>query len=1254
MRRHGPEQRTTVSNPSNAAMPRALTLGEVLEEEYEHLRGQCPPKLDTTDNDCECEPAEEASRLAGLYAQIHDDKGTPPLSALCLSGGGIRSASFSLGVIQGLAKRGLLSKFDYLSTVSGGGYIGGWLTAWIHRHPCGVEGVSKELADGAATHGATCAVEPEPVAHLREFVNYLAPRLGLLSLDMWTLAATYLRNLLLNWLVLLPLLAGLLLLPRLYVAALYLHLDDPKEHGTVSAIGMVNGLLWVIGTVVAVLCLPSLDIFGSERQAAAARRRRPGLAGIAWMILIPITVAGAVSSLRWRWDPTLGPVTDLLLRVGAFYAVAGAVASVVAWRRSPNPSLLRLWYLLLGSFGTAVASSYGVRMVIKAIADSEGIEPAAWVAQHIGQIACFGVPIHLGIFLLMLTLFAGLTSRDVGPGADDDREWWGRLMGAVLRIAVAWLVLMVLALYGPRVVYVLRTQTEWGALAAVVSAAAGIVGMLGGFSASSGERHGTQDLTWKQRLAGALPSIASKVFVVAVLITLSALVNWAVCRLGQIPLAEEHGQRTYLASKLDVRQLDPIFGGEVEQKYKDRFPQLTAKSAKTLPQTAREPAIERPDLLLAASAALAFGMLGYVLLVGRVMGLNRLSLHAIYRSRLARTFLGASHSDRNPEPFTGFDRQDNVPMHHLRRLGLFHADDLVDPRPADGADAERRVPLPAPSCDRVRSLVALWRADSQPLGRYIRDQLPSDERTAGLVKLMTEEPPADADWGGEIRDQVVAHLNNLVCDPRLAEHSAFAGWLRHSLPNGASGLDTPVKREIYHACRQLRADGCPRLLNRLILEEVCVYKGRALLAPAARFPKPLHVVNLALNLVKGRKLAWQQRKAGSFTVSPLHCGFVPQPERGSDGRPMVRGGYRPAVRYGDGISLATAMAISGAAASPNMGYHSSPSVAFLMTLFNARLGWWLGNPAERSSTNAWGHFMRWIAAFPGGAKDGCGGLTWRLAYPRHHLRPLIDEALARTSDDNEYVYLSDGGHFENLGLYEMVRRRCRVIVVSDATADARTSFDDLGNAVRKIRTDLGIPIQIDNVRFFPGVDKKDGKYCAVGMIDYRAVDGPSAKQGTLIYLKAAMRENAPVDVYNYAKTSKKFPHESTVDQFFGESQFESYRRLGEECIDFLCAGEERRWSWEDHNTEGSRDARKVISMDTFVQRARDHVKMPADGGGSPKPPRRPRGAVHPGTGAGGTVVGGTRADGEEALQIKATVDVKEAIKASIEAKNPSQ
>jgi hypothetical protein len=283
----------------------------------------------------------------------------------------------------------------------------------------------------------------------------------------------------------------------------------------------------------------------------------------------------------------------------------------------------------------------------------------------------------------------------------------------------------------------------------------------------------------------------------------------------------------------------------------------------------------------------------------------------------------------------------------------------------------------------------------------------------------------------------------------------------------------------------------------------------------------MHVVNIALNLTGGQNLAWQQRMAESFTASPYHSGSLYL-------------GYRPSREYGgeDGISLGTAVSISGAAASPNMGYHSSQTMAFLLAFFNIRLGSWLGNPGPH------------------------GQESYKEKHPTTGLVPMFEELTGSSTDTSKWVYLSDGGHFENLALYEMVVRRCHKIVLSDAGADPKCTFEDLGNAIRKIRTDLGVPIDIADIKMFPRA--KDGKpvkgeYVAFGKIRYSAVD-KDAEDGELIYIKPGVYEGDyfPRDVYNYSQGSLQFPHESTSDQFFSESQFESYRALGRHAVNEIC------------------------------------------------------------------------------------------------------
>jgi hypothetical protein len=307
---------------------------------------------------------------------------------------------------------------------------------------------------------------------------------------------------------------------------------------------------------------------------------------------------------------------------------------------------------------------------------------------------------------------------------------------------------------------------------------------------------------------------------------------------------------------------------------------------------------------------------------------------------------------------------------------------------------------------------------------------------------------------------------------------------------------------------------------------------------------PLVVINMALNLTGGGNLAWQERKAESFTATPLFAGSAAlgyRPLRLSNGR-----GYGGR----EGISLGTAISISGAAASPNMGYHSSPMVTALMTLFNVRLGWWLGNPGD------------------------AGQDTFDRSRPRLGAWPILAELMGRTSDRDAYVYLSDGGHFENLGLYEMVLRRSKRIVVVDASCDVNFRFDDLGNTLRKIRIDLGVPIDFD-VNPIPIGPRKgrpkpgapDRGYYALGTIKYSCVDPvpagktPEAVDGRLLYVKPAVYKTEPRDVVTYAALHPDFPHDSTTNQWYTESQFESYRALGEHVIDEIRS----KFNWQTLN-----------------------------------------------------------------------------------------
>jgi hypothetical protein len=202
-----------------------------------------------------------------------------------------------------------------------------------------------------------------------------------------------------------------------------------------------------------------------------------------------------------------------------------------------------------------------------------------------------------------------------------------------------------------------------------------------------------------------------------------------------------------------------------------------------------------------------------------------------------------------------------------------------------------------------------------------------------------------------------------------------------------------------------------------------------------------------------------------------------------------------------------------------------------MTLFNIRLGWWLGNPSTAGQT------------------------TFDRSAPRYVLRPLLSEAFGQANEASPYVYLSDGGHFENLGMYEMVLRRCRFIMVCDASTDPQYEYESLAQAIRKIRIDLGIPIEFKSWGNVGSAEGGPTAQWAVAKIQYSRADKTAEEfDGDLLYVKPSLIGGEPRDILNYARQNPSFPQEPISDQFFAESQFESYRALGDHIVSQLGRG----------------------------------------------------------------------------------------------------
>jgi len=205
----------------------------------------------------------------------------------------------------------------------------------------------------------------------------------------------------------------------------------------------------------------------------------------------------------------------------------------------------------------------------------------------------------------------------------------------------------------------------------------------------------------------------------------------------------------------------------------------------------------------------------------------------------------------------------------------------------------------------------------------------------------------------------------------------------------------------------------------------------------------------------------------------------------------------------------------------------------LMTLLNIRLGFWAPSP---------------------------GGEHWESRqtrlWPLHTLR----EFLSQTNDLSSYCYLTDGGHFDNLGIYSLVERGCRYIVVVDAVADPEPCFSDLGNSIRRCRIDFNADIDLNITPFLKSKnDPVVNQHCSVGQITYSKEHveklgwkdvSLAARTGVIVYIKSSLLRNEKelrADVRQYGIENSDFPQQSTVNQWFGEAQFESYRQLGKHC-----------------------------------------------------------------------------------------------------------
>jgi len=312
-------------------------------------------------------------------------------------------------------------------------------------------------------------------------------------------------------------------------------------------------------------------------------------------------------------------------------------------------------------------------------------------------------------------------------------------------------------------------------------------------------------------------------------------------------------------------------------------------------------------------------------------------------------------------------------------------------------------------------------------------------------------------------------------------------------------------------------------------------------APPRDAPYPL--VNACLNLLGGDAgTLGGTKNSDYFLFSPDHCG-------------ADRTGYAPTADLYRGMTLATALACSGAALNPAMGTRSGQPLAALMTLLDIRTGYWARNPGFTGP--------RWLAEIP-----------W---WPYYHLLDLLN----RTHAGRARVSVSDGGNIENLGVYELLRRRCRLIVALDAGADPAYAFADLKNLVIRARQELHLVIRFRQdpervVRPQPSAGFSRAQFALADVLELG--NEQRGWRGLLVYVKASLRapmspKSVDSDSFRYKTQHPAFPHESTADQFFDGAQWRAYYYLGR-----FMAGDLLREDVTDPPRTGRRDLRDLFHV----------------------------------------------------------------------------
>jgi hypothetical protein len=325
---------------------------------------------------------------------------------------------------------------------------------------------------------------------------------------------------------------------------------------------------------------------------------------------------------------------------------------------------------------------------------------------------------------------------------------------------------------------------------------------------------------------------------------------------------------------------------------------------------------------------------------------------------------------------------------------------------------------------------------------------------------------------------------------------------------------------------------------------------------------PTLVICAAANCTKNGDLP-PGRGCVSFTFTPDDIGLSRRP-KASDKSPGDRAGTT-AYEEKAALTLFDAVAVSGAAVSPVMGKMTRPSMRILLAAADVRLGVWLDSPEVMEEYTK---RLREKAAARSQAEQRRPRVaSWRRrvaqksprwlrlassAARRHWLQPdlhhLWAEAAGSLHLDGRWIYVTDGGHYENLGMVEALRRRPDHLIVVDASGDAVGEFSTLGQAMALARSELGVQVNIKSVDDLKPDDKGlCAKPYVMGEFRYPGEEAGTSGLHHLVYLKLAVPVSAPLDILAYHQKHGSFPTHSTLQQLYDDQEFEAYRELGYYC-----------------------------------------------------------------------------------------------------------